>query len=80
MKKTPQTRVAGYIRVSDESQLDGHSLVAQRGEIERWCQQRGYILVRIYTEEGKSAHTDRIERRPQLMALLQDAEAGQLGT
>jgi hypothetical protein len=30
-------RVAGYRRVSDESQVDGHSLDAQLSEIQRWC-------------------------------------------
>ena len=77
MKQSRHLRVAGYIRVSDESQIEGHSLDAQRTEIRRWCEQRGYDLVRIYIELGKSAHTDRIERRPQLVALLRDAEAGQ---
>ena len=66
-----------YIRVSDESQLDGHSLDAQRAEIERWCESKGFQLVKVYVEEGKSAHTDRMDRRPKLMALLQDANAGQ---
>jgi len=74
--KQRKLRVAGYIRVSHESQVEGHSLDAQRTEIQRWSEQRDNELVRIYKEEGKSAHTDRIERRPQLMALLQDAEAG----
>ena len=77
MKQSRRLKVAGYIRVSDESQVEGHSLDAQRTEIRRWSEQRENELVRIYEEEGKSAHTDRIERRPQLMALLQDAEAGQ---
>ncbi len=76
MKKRGQHRVAGYIRVSDESQLEGYSLDAQRREIEKWCKRRGDELVRIYVEEGKSAHTERIDRREELMALLKDAEAG----
>ena len=76
MKQSRSLKVAGYIRVSDETQVDGHSLQAQDTEIQRWCQHRGHQLVYIYREEGKSAHTERIERRPQLMALLRDAEAG----
>lgn len=75
MKKTSLTRAVGYIRVSDEKQVDGHSLDAQRVEIARWCERQGYELVRIYADEGFTAHTDRIERRPQLLALLQDAES-----
>jgi DNA invertase Pin-like site-specific DNA recombinase len=70
-------RTATIIRVSDESQVDGHSLEAQRLGIERWCQQRGYVLMREYTEPGVSAHKDEIEKRPELLRLLQDAERGE---
>ena len=34
-------------------------------------------MVRVYVEGGKSAHTERIDRRPVLMGLLRDAKAGQ---
>ena len=67
-------RVVGYIRVSDESQVDGYSLDAQKREIEIWCQRRGYQLIAVYADEGISAHTDRIDKRPQLMKLLEDAK------
>ena len=65
-------RVAAYIRVSDESQIEGYSLEAQRTEIGRWCERRGHELVAVYAEEGVSAHSERIERRPELMRLLSD--------
>ena len=67
-------RTVAYIRVSDVSQVDGHSLEAQQREIERWCQYRKYPLIKTYTEAGVSAHTDQIEKRPELLRLLQDAE------
>ncbi len=70
-------RTATIIRVSDESQVEGHSLEAQRLGIEHWCQQRGYVLFKEYTEAGVSAHTDEIEKRPELLRLLQDAEQGE---
>ena len=60
-----KNRVAGYIRVSDESQVDGHSLEAQRREIGRYCDVHGYNLMQIYADEGVSAYTDRIDARPQ---------------
>ena len=66
-------RVAGYVRVSDESQMEGYSLAAQRAEIARWCDRRGHELAVVYAEEGVSAHTDKLERRPQLQQLLNDA-------
>jgi site-specific DNA recombinase len=70
-------RAAAIIRVSDESQVEGHSLEAQRLGIERWCQQRGYVLLKEYKEAGVSAHTDEIEKRPELLRLLEDADSGE---
>lgn len=72
--KTARTRAAGYIRVSDESQVEGHSLDAQRREITRYCKSRGYELVRIYVDAGVSAYTEHIEDRPEFAELLRDAE------
>jgi len=71
--KEAKIRVAGYIRVSDESQVEGYSLQAQRREIARYCQNHEGDLVRVYADEGVSAHTDRIEKRPELTRLLEDA-------
>ncbi len=70
-------RTATIIRVSDESQVEGHSLDAQRLGIERWCEQRGYVLLKEYREAGVSAHTDEIQKRPELLRLLADAERGE---
>jgi site-specific DNA recombinase len=75
-RKKSGNRAAGYVRVSDESQVDGHSLDAQRSEIARWCERTGYQLVAIYADEGVSAYSKSIEKRPQLMQLLNDADAG----
>lgn len=75
MKPGP-TRAVGYVRVSTEEQVDGHSLLAQRREIERYATQHGLTLVAFYADEGVSAHTDRIEKRPQLCALLGDSARG----
>ena len=74
--KPNTTRAVGYVRVSTEEQVDGHSLDAQRREIERYATQQGLTLVGMYADEGVSAHTDRIEKRPQLCALLGDAARG----
>ena len=70
-------RAVGYIRVSTEDQTKGYSLDAQRAEIRRYCEQHGYELVWIYPDEGVSAHTDKIWKRPQLSLLLKDAQTGQ---
>ena len=76
---TKTIKAVGYIRVSDDSQVEGHSLDAQRREITRYCQSQGYDLVRIYSDEGVSAHTDRIEKRPELTRLLEDAQHRMFG-
>ena len=69
-------RVVAYIRVSDESQVDGYSLDAQKNEIQRWCERHKYELITIYADEGISANTENIRERPQLMKLLEDAKKG----
>src|SRR5688572_4155259 len=75
MKKSGiKERAGGYVRVSAEPQVDGHSLGAQRREIARWCEREGYELIKIYADEGISAHTDRLEKRPALAQLLTDAD------
>ena len=74
--KPAVTRIVGYVRVSTDEQVDGRSLDAQRREIERYADQHGLTLVGIYADEGVSAHTDRLEKRPQLSALLADASRG----
>ncbi|MDA0735479.1 MAG: recombinase family protein [Chloroflexi bacterium] len=73
----PGNRVVAYTRVSDPSQVEGHSLDAQKADIIRWCQRRDYEFISTYVEDGKSARSERIERRPRIMALLEDAKAGQ---
>ena len=75
-KPTQGTRAVGYIRVSNDSQVDGFSLDAQRSDIERWCRQREYVLVETYADEGVSARTDKIAKRPALLRLLEDADLG----
>ena len=76
VKQGSTIRVIAYIRVSDESQVDGYSLDAQSKEIERWCERHGYELIAVYADEGISAHTENIKERPQLMKLLEDAKKG----
>ncbi|HZA22990.1 MAG TPA: recombinase family protein, partial [Dehalococcoidia bacterium] len=75
-KVSTGTRAAAYIRVSDESQVQGYSLDARQTEIARWCEHNGYQLVQVYADEGVSAHNDKIEKRPQLVRLIEDARIG----
>ena len=69
-------KAVAYIRVSSQDQIDGHSLEAQERAIQEYCRTRGWKLVAIYREEGKSAHTDSIPKRPIFRQLLDDCSKG----
>jgi len=66
-------RAVAYLRVSSASQIDGHSLDAQERLFRELCKNRGWEPVRVYREEGKSAHVETIARRPLFKQLLEDA-------
>ena len=70
-------RAVAYLRVSSTSQVDGYSLAAQERMFHEACKNRGWESVRVYREEGKSAHTDSISKRPVLRQLLKDASKGE---
>jgi site-specific DNA recombinase len=70
-------RAVSYIRVSDASQVDGHSLDAQERLYRELCKTREWDAVRVYREEGRSAKHDAIARRPVLRQLLDDAAQGE---
>jgi len=66
--------VAGYIRVSTAGQVDGESLDNQRNQIKAFVKQKGWNLVEIYADEGKSGA--KIEHRTQLQRMIKDGKAG----
>ncbi|MPL61614.1 hypothetical protein SDC9_07191 [bioreactor metagenome] len=66
-------RAVAYVRVSSVSQVEGYSLDAQERLFTELCKNRGWQSVRIYREEGKSAHVDSIHKRPVFRKLLEDA-------
>ena len=68
-------RAALLARVSTEEQVDGYSLDAQRRAFHTLVQGRGWTVYREYIEEGKSAHTDDINKRPTFKEALEDALA-----
>jgi DNA invertase Pin-like site-specific DNA recombinase len=63
-----------YARVSDESQIDTWSIPAQKREFNDSCKQKNFQPMEIYCEEGVSAHSDSIEKRPQFKRLLEDCK------
>lgn len=63
-------RVAAYVRVSSEEQVDGYSLDAQEKAIKRWALERGATIVKVYREEGQSAYRG---NRSEFNRLIRDA-------
>jgi site-specific DNA recombinase len=75
--KVPNTkRAIGYFRVSSEEQVEGYSISAQERAYRQYVEAHGYTSVGEYRDEGKSARTDHIKRRPQFAQMLQDAQEG----
>jgi DNA invertase Pin-like site-specific DNA recombinase len=68
-------RVAIYARVSSEEQVEGYSLDAQLRAARSFSAEHGWTIVREYIEEGRSARTDDISKRPQFKLLLDEARA-----
>ena len=67
----PDARLAGdavhaaiYVRVSSKEQVEGYSLEAQLRACREFCAARGYTVVAEYADEGRSAHTDNLSKRP----------------
>ena len=73
-------RAVAYIRVSDASQVDGHSLNAQERLFHQLCKTKGWESVGVYREEGKTAHVDAIAKRPVFRQLLHDAQGRHFDT
>lgn len=68
-------KVAGYIRVSTESQADqGVSLAAQAERLAAYCTSRDWTLTTVYRDAGVSAKT---LERPGLQDALTALEAGE---
>ena len=68
--------VAGYLRVSDPSQIDTYSIEAQKREIATWCEREGHTLVGFYIDLGVSAYKDGLAHRPEFVRMLEDAASG----
>ena len=73
----PAKRAALYVRVSSEEQVQGYSLAAQERAGEAFFAQQGWEPI-VYREEGRSARTDDLAKRPAFSQLLADAEAGRI--
>ena len=68
-------RVALYLRVSSPRQKDGVSLDDQETICRAHAQQQGWQVVAVYIEGGRSAFTERMEKRIAFQQMLTDARA-----
>lgn len=69
-------RAALYARVSNEEQVEGYSIDAQRRAFKALIEAKGWTPYKEYIEEGKSAHTDAMHKRPVFKEAMEDALAG----
>src|SRR5215207_3323913 len=74
--KDLRKRAALYERVSSEEQVEGYSLDAQDRAGRLYCETNGWQVAQVYRDEGRSARTDDLGKRPAFAKMLVDAEAG----
>src|SRR5699024_4291508 len=63
--------------VSSTDQIEGFSLDAQRRFIQSYCDAHDWEEPTFYADEGRSAHTEDISRRPAFMQMLNDCDRRQ---
>ena len=56
-----------YYRVSTADQVDGFSLDNQKEACQRYADDKGFNVVKLFSDEGESAKTT---NRPELQAML----------
>lgn len=69
-------RAALYARVSSEEQVEGYSIDAQKRAFQAFAEGKRWDVYREYVDEGKSARTDNISKRPAFKEMITDALAG----
>jgi DNA invertase Pin-like site-specific DNA recombinase/adenosyl cobinamide kinase/adenosyl cobinamide phosphate guanylyltransferase len=68
-------KVAIYIRVSTKKQVEeGYSLDAQKERLEKLCETNGYIVYKVYADEGKSGKDT---NRPAFQEMMKDMRNGE---
>lgn len=69
-----QKRVFVYVRVSTNRQAEeGYSIPQQIERLKKYCDAMGWVLVKIYTDDGYSGGD---MERPALQQMIQDLEGG----
>ena len=63
-------RAALYARVSKEEQTEGYSIDAQLRACRDYAKAQGWTTVAEYVDEGKSARTDNLRKRPKFKEMM----------
>ena len=63
-------RLAVYVRISSDSQLDGYGLDVQEAACRSWAKANGHKVVALFTDAGVSGATDALDRAGLSAALL----------
>jgi DNA invertase Pin-like site-specific DNA recombinase len=73
-------KLAAYVRVSSESQVDGLGLDIQRDGIRRWAKSNGHRIAATFTDAGISGTKDAADRPglTEALASIRDREAAGL--
>ena len=69
-KKEKQKTCVLYTRVSTEMQVDGYSLEAQENRLRKEAEHRGFEVLKVYPDEGKSGKN--IKGRPKFQEMKRD--------
>ncbi len=69
-------RAALYARVSSEEQVEGYSIDAQRRAFHTLVEAREWTAGPEYVDEGKSARSEDIGKRPMFKEMIADASTG----
>ena len=69
-------RAAIYARVSSEEQVQGYSLDAQLRACRQFASAHDWEVAHEFVEEGRSARTDDVNKRPQFKLMMDEALTG----
>jgi site-specific DNA recombinase len=67
-------RCAIYIRVSGKRQIKGVSLDDQLRACREYAARLGWVIIEVYVELGRSAFTEKLEKRVAFQQMLEDAK------
>jgi len=68
-------RAALYARVSSEEQVEGYSIDAQKRAFTALVKDKQWTVYQEFVDEGKSARSDNINKRPAFKEMIEDALA-----